>query len=130
MMMPSDMRSPLARARGLGSAKEGVAHWWAQRVTSVALLPLGLWLAFNLVALSGAGHAAVSAWLAAPVTTLLLLATLAAAAYHAELGLRVVIEDYVYGEAVKLAAILATRGLIILLFAAGALAALQFAFGS
>jgi succinate dehydrogenase / fumarate reductase membrane anchor subunit len=100
------LRSPIARVRGLGSAKEGVQHWWAQRLTAVALIPLGIWLVASLVRLAGADHAAISLWLTGPVTLVLLALTIFAAFYHAVLGLQVVIEDYVHTKGLKLALII------------------------
>ena len=72
------MRSELSRARGLGAAKTGYHHWWAQRLTAVALVPLTLWFVINIVGLNGAPHAAVVAWLANPLTLVLMLALIAA----------------------------------------------------
>jgi succinate dehydrogenase / fumarate reductase membrane anchor subunit len=124
-----DLRSPLARARGLGSAKEGVNHWWAQRVTAIALVPLALWFVISLLAAVGADHATVVNWIGHPVNTVLMVALLVAMFYHSYLGLQVVIEDYVHTEGVKLAALLIVKFLVILLGAACALAVLRIAFG-
>jgi len=96
------LRSPLGRARGLGSAKEGVNHWWAQRMTALALIPLGLWLVASLVCLAGADYAAVTAWLAAPTSVGAISLTILAVVYHAILGMQVVIEDYIHTPATKL----------------------------
>lgn len=96
------IQSPLARARGLGSAKDGVGHWWAQRVTAVALVPLTLWFVYSLAAQVGGDHAAVTAWLSSPVNAVIMVLYLAAIFYHSQLGLQVIVEDYVHGEAVKL----------------------------
>ena len=84
------MRSPLSRARGLGSAREGVAHWWMQRVTAVALIPLTLWFAASLIALIGSDYNTFIAWLKAPLVTILMLLLLIALCHHMGLGLRVV----------------------------------------
>src|SRR5690606_21337351 len=101
----TDFRTDMKRVRGLGSAKEGVAHWWMQRLTALALIPLSIWLVAALVAHTGAGYGAVRAWIAHPVTAGLLVLLLGATFYHAQLGLQVVIEDYVHREGAKLAAI-------------------------
>jgi succinate dehydrogenase / fumarate reductase membrane anchor subunit len=114
---------------GLGSAKEGVQHWWAQRVSAVALLLLGLWFAASLVALAGADRARVAAWLHGQLAALLTLLMLVAVFYHTALGLQVVIEDYVHSEWMKIPAIVAVRLLCLALGAAGILAVLRLAFG-
>jgi succinate dehydrogenase / fumarate reductase, membrane anchor subunit len=123
------LRSPLGRAIGLGSAKEGVEHWWAQRVSAVALIPLGLWLAASLVALAGADRAAVLAWLHAPVQAILAILLLIAVFYHAALGLQVVIEDYVHAEWLKVSSLVAMRLVAFGLAVAGIFAVLRIAFG-
>jgi len=123
----TSLRSPLGRVRGLGSAKEGVAHWWAQRMTGLVLVPLSLWFAFAVAGLAGAEQAAVRAWIAAPVNSVLLVVLVGATFHHAQLGMQVVIEDYIHGEACKLATLLAVKGLSLLLGLAGILAILRIA---
>ncbi|HXH04403.1 MAG TPA: succinate dehydrogenase, hydrophobic membrane anchor protein [Candidatus Competibacteraceae bacterium] len=123
------LRTPLGRVRGLGSAKEGVQHWWAQRVTAVALVPLVLWFVISLLSLVGADYAAVVEWMRRPFNTALLVVFLFTLFYHAKLGLQVVIEDYVHAEGVKMAALLATNFVIVLLGATGIVAVLRVAFG-
>jgi succinate dehydrogenase / fumarate reductase membrane anchor subunit len=127
--MKRELRSPFARAVGLGSAKEGVDPWWAQRVSSVALVLLGLWFVASLVALAGADRARVVAWLHRPLAALLLMLTLATAFYHSALGLQVVIEDYAHSEWVKIPAIVAMRLLCLALGVAGIFAVLRISFG-
>lgn len=100
------LRSHLGRARGLGSAHEGVHHWWAQRLTALALIPLGLWFVASVVCLAGADYAAISQWLSEPVTLGVLILTIAAVFYHAVLGMQVVVEDYIHGKALKLVLII------------------------
>jgi succinate dehydrogenase / fumarate reductase membrane anchor subunit len=125
----TDLRTPLARARGLGSAKEGVAHWWAQRATALALIPLSLWFVGSVIGLIGASHAVVSAWIASPVSAVLLILLLGATLHHAQLGCQVVIEDYVHGEGAKVALILVVKSLAIVVFTAAAFAVLRLATG-
>jgi succinate dehydrogenase / fumarate reductase membrane anchor subunit len=92
----NDLRSKLARAKGLGSAKSGVGHWWYQRLTAVALIPLSVWFVYSLVtALQEPSPAGVAMWLSSPVHTVAMLLMLIALFFHAKLGLQVVIEDYV-----------------------------------
>ena len=109
------MRSQLGRARGLGSAKSGAAHWWAQRLTAVALVPLTLWFVWSALRLVGASHQVLLAWIGAPVPIVLLIALVLASFYHLSLGLQMVIEDYVTAEPARLITLLLTKGVIILL---------------
>ncbi len=116
------LRSPLGQVRGLGSAKEGVSHWWAQRLTALALIPLCLWFVASVVALAGADHAAVRDWVDSPVVAGLLILLIVATFYHAFLGLQVVIEDYVHSEGVKLMTLLLVKGASLVLGTVGVLA--------
>ena len=109
------MRSPLGRARGLGSARAGSHHWWVQRLTAVALVPLTLWFIFAVIHLSGASHQTVIDWLSSPWTLAPMLALIVATFHHLQLGLQVVIEDYVHNEPVKIASVLAMKGACVLL---------------
>ena len=121
------MRSPLSRARGLGSARQGVESWWLERVTAVALIPLTLWFSGSLVALTGSDYTRFISWLKAPLDALLMVLLLIALFSHLALGLRVVIEDYVHSGA-KIAALLAVRLICFALGAAGILATLRVVF--
>lgn len=96
------LRSHLGRARGLGSAHEGLHHWWAQRLSALALIPLSLWFVASVVCLAGADYAAVSQWLSQPFTIGALSLTILAVFYHAVLGIQIVIEDYIHTKAVKM----------------------------
>ncbi len=123
------LRSPLGRAVGPGSAKEGVEHWWAQRVTAVALILLGLWFAASLVALAGADRAQVLRWLHEPLPAILTILTVIALFYHGALGLQVVIEDYVHSEWLKISSLVVMRLVSVALAVAGIFAVLRIAFG-
>jgi succinate dehydrogenase / fumarate reductase, membrane anchor subunit len=103
------MRSPLGRAVGLGSAKEGVEHWWLQRITAVALVPLGLWFVIAIIQLVGADVESVRDWVGSPLPAILLVLLLIATFYHAALGLQVVVEDYVHTELTKLGLLIVVR---------------------
>ena len=127
--MNGDLRTPLARARGLGSAKQGVHHWWAQRITAIALLPLVVWFAISLVMMSGAEYEVVRAWLGAPVVMVLLILTIAVGLHHAQLGMQVVIEDYVNSDGWKLALIVLVRFVAVLFGLAAIIAILSIGFG-
>jgi len=122
------LRSDLGRVRGLGSAKEGVAHWWAQRLTAAALVPLLLWFVASLVSLAGADHKAAVAWIGHPVHAVLLLLLLGAGLHHAHLGLQVVIEDYVHREWLKVTSIVLVKFAAALIAAASGFAVLKIAF--
>jgi succinate dehydrogenase membrane anchor subunit len=123
-------RTPLARARGLGSAKSGTHHWWMQRLTAVVLVPLSLWFVASLLTVVTADHATVVAWLHSPVVAILACAFIVAVFYHGQLGIQVVLEDYVHSEAWKLAAIVVTMSLSLLLAIASLFAVLSIAFGN
>ena len=120
--------TPLKKARGLGSAKDGVHHWWMQRLTAIALVPLTLWLVFSVASMTGSDYATVSAWFAQPFTTAMLTLFVFTAFYHAALGLQVVIEDYIHGEAAKFAALIAMKLLLALLGTVSVIAILRVAF--
>jgi succinate dehydrogenase / fumarate reductase membrane anchor subunit len=112
-------RSPLARARGLGSAKQGASEWWRQRITALLLIPLTVWFAPAIAVLPGASYEVVRQWIASPLNGVLLLAFIVVAAHHSILGLKTVIEDYVHGGGVKLASLLFMKlGFLLLALAA------------
>ena len=122
------LRTPLARVRHLGSAKDGTGHWWAQRLTALALIPLTIWFVASLVSLAGADHAAMAAWMGNPVSAGLMILLVIATFYHAALGLQVVIEDYVHGEGAKMAALIVVKGLCVVLGLTAVLAVLSLLF--
>lgn len=123
-----ELRGDLGKVRGLGSAKDGVAHWWAQRVTAVALVPLVLWFVAAVASLAGADLAAVRGWIASPVSAVLLVVLIVAVFHHAQLGLQVVIEDYVHSEGLKVAGIMSVKFAAILLAVSAIFAVLKIAF--
>ena len=100
------MQTALSKAHGLGASGEGPRHWWMQRVTSIALIPLSLWFGFSLVMLPNLSHSTVFIWIGEPLTTVSLLTFIIAGCYHMALGLRVVIEDYVHWAALKISMII------------------------
>jgi succinate dehydrogenase / fumarate reductase, membrane anchor subunit len=127
--MNSDLRTPLSRARGLGSAKQGVHHWWAQRITAVALIPLVAWFAISLIMLSGADYAVVRAWIGSPVVMVLLTLTIVIGLHHGQLGMQEVVEDYVHSEGLKLAVIVLLRFTAVFFGLAAIVAILRIGFG-
>lgn len=120
-----DLRTPLARAKGLGEARQGCEKWWAQRVTAVALLPLTVWFVWFLAQLVQLPHADMLAWLGKPVNAVLLLAYLGTAFYHAVLGLTVIVEDYMHLFWLKALSLLALRLFVGLLAAVAVFAVVR-----
>lgn len=126
----SDMRTPLSRARGLGSAKKGTAHFWSQRVTALANIPLTLFMVAMLVIHAGKDHAAIVSFLGNPFIGLIMLLLIVSAVMHMRLGLQVVIEDYIHGEAAKLLLLVGNTFFAIIIGAACTLAVLKLVIGS
>lgn len=126
-MHRQDMRSPLARATGLGSAKEGSKVWWAERVSAVALIPLTLWFAASIIAHTGSDYATFIGWMRSPLVATLMVLLLIALFHHTALGLQVVIEDYVHSGA-KFAWFMLVRLACIALATAGVVATLHVIF--
>jgi succinate dehydrogenase / fumarate reductase membrane anchor subunit len=125
-----DLRNPLKRARGLGSAQSGVSHWWTQRVTAVGLVVLGIWFVVLVLGLLHADYATARAAVAKPWNAVLLVAFLITAFWHAVLGLQVVIEDYVHTRWKEVFLLVAIKFLAVLGALAGALAVLRIALGA
>jgi len=121
--------SPLARARGLGSAGHGTQHWWQQRLTAIALLPLSLWFIGSMLVLDGADHAQVTEWLRSPLPAVLMLMFVVALLHHAQLGVQIVIEDYVDPEWQKIACIILVKFLAVLVGLGSGLAILKIFLG-
>ena len=123
------MKSPLGKALGLGSAKEGTEHWWTQRVSAVAMAPLMLWFVISMLALPAYDYGTVSAWLAAPMNAVLMLLASFTLLYHSALGTQVVIEDYVKGSA-KVVTLILARFAYFVLGAAAIFAILRVSLGA
>ena len=119
--------TPLKSARGLGSAKEGVAHWWAQRLSALALIPLSLWFVASLFYLFRVGRFELMAWLADPINATLMVLLLGFTFWHAKLGLQVVIEDYVRRECCKQGLLLTNQLLTLALGVASIVSVLMLA---
>ncbi len=112
------LRSPLSKAVGLGSAKHGFSHWWWQRVTAIALIPLCLWFIYSVVCLSIGDYSTAVNWLKSPINATIMLLFVLTAIYHAQTGLQVVIEDYVHSKWLNL------TYLLVIKFASAAMAVL------
>jgi succinate dehydrogenase / fumarate reductase membrane anchor subunit len=125
-----DFRTPLARVRGLGSAKEGVSHWWWQRMTAIALVPLCIWMVCFVIGLLGADYLAVRASVAQPLNGGLLMAFVVCLFYHGQLGLQVVIEDYIHHRPLEIFLQIAVKFSAYLLAGASVLAVLRIMLGS
>lgn len=123
------LMTPLNRVLGLGTGAGAAEHWWVQRLTAVALLPLGLWFAYALLTLPGFDYASVVAWVQRPVTSILLVLLVVAVGYHSSLGVQVVIEDYVPSKGGKAAALMASTLAHVGLTIAAVFAVLRIAFG-
>ena len=123
------LRTPLGRVGGLGSAMDGAALWWSQRLTAVALVPLLLWFAASIVSHTGADHAATVTWLSDPVTAILMVLLIGVGFHHAQLGLQVVIEDYVHTEWLKISGIVVVKFAAVALAVAAIFSILKIAFG-
>ena len=122
--------TPLNRVLGLGSAKEGVEHWWGQRLSAVALVALGLWFVLSLIRLDDMSYATVANWLQAPVASILMILTLLTAIYHSKLGVQTVVEDYVHQPALKISTLVLSVFFHIGAAVAGVFAVLKIALGA
>ncbi len=122
-------RTPLGRARGLGSAKTGAGHWWAQRVTALALVPLIIWFVVSMITVTGADHEAAKAFIGSPINAVLLILLIIATFHHGHLGLQVVIEDYINTKWLEVALILSVKGAAIFLGVASVYAVFAIALG-
>lgn len=124
----SNLRNPLTVVKGHGSAKEGTGHFWLQRVTAIAMIPLVLWLAFSVASLPGMSPADIREWLSHPFTSVLMILLLLTGFYHAKLGIQMIIEDYIGGHGLRTALIIATTLGFTLLAVLGVFSVMRIAF--
>lgn len=122
------LQSPLTRVRGHGAAKSGVSHWWLQRVTAIALLPLTVWFVVQVLGLPSLAFDEVRSWVAGGWTPVLLILLIGTTTWHSALGVQVVLEDYVKPKSVKVAALLTSTLIHALVAVAGVYAVLRIAF--
>jgi succinate dehydrogenase / fumarate reductase membrane anchor subunit len=128
-MARKQTRTSFDRTQGLGSAREGVGHWWMQRVTALALIPLILWFAASLIAHIRGDYSVLTLWLRSPFTSVAMVLLLTALFYHMALGLQVVVEDYVHSDRIKIPAVAVIHLASFALAAAGIVTTLRIAFG-
>jgi succinate dehydrogenase / fumarate reductase membrane anchor subunit len=121
------LRSPLSKVLGLGAAKEGASHWWSQRVSAVALALLAPWFLLSLLSQGDVSYSSLTSWIAAPVNSVLLSLLIVALGYHAQLGLQVVIEDYVAHKGARMITLLIINFALLLLAVIGVFAILRIA---
>ena len=124
------IKTPFKRATGMGSAKDGTDHFWRQRLTGLANVPLIIAFIWIIVALSGEDHAGVTSTFANPFIAVVMLLVIVSGLYHAKLGMQVVIEDYVHGEAAKFALVVANTFFTFAIAALAIFAILKMGFGS
>lgn len=124
------LRSPLGQARGLGSAKDGVGHWWVQRLTALALIPLTLWFVVSLIRFPLGDYATMVAWIKSPLVAVALVLFFVSMFWHAALGVQVIVEDYVGNEGTKLLSIVLAKFALYALGAASVFAVLKIALGA
>ncbi|MDX1975676.1 MAG: succinate dehydrogenase, hydrophobic membrane anchor protein [Rickettsiales bacterium] len=128
-MSASDLRSDMSKARGLGSAHHGVSHWWWQRVTALALIPLSVWFVYSLVTVVLSPSVTTTAqWFASPINSIVMVLMLLATFIHAKLGLQVVIEDYVKSPFNKYALLLLNLFICVVFASVSILAVLKLHF--
>jgi len=120
-----NLRTPLAKVRGLGSAKHGTQHFWYQRLTAVVLVPLTFWIMTSILMMTSMDYETVSTWMTSPINALLMLIFIGALFFHAQLGVQVVIEDYIDVEWQKISCIILIKFLAVLACLASILAVVK-----
>jgi len=121
------MRSPMSKVLGLGAAKQGSHHWWLQRVTSVALALLAPWFLLSLITLGDVSYASLTLWIAQPIHSVLLSLFVVVVTYHSQLGVQVVMEDYVANKGVRMVTLLIVNFALMLLAVIGVFSILRVA---
>jgi succinate dehydrogenase / fumarate reductase, membrane anchor subunit len=124
------LRTPLSKVKGLGAAKEGANHWWHQRLTAIALIPLALWFSFSIALLAVADYNTVTAWLGSPFSAALMILAISVGFYHGYLGLQVIIEDYISHEPLKIGLLIAVALMAVLFATLGVVSLLKISFGA
>ncbi len=125
----NNLNTPLSKVKGLGSAKEGTMHFWHQRLTALVLIPLVLWFGFSIAAMP-VDHATLTGWVAHPAVAIALILLILASFYHSQLGLQIIIEDYVSTHSIRTVSIILTNFLCLLFAIIGIVAVLKITLGS
>ena len=125
----SDLRSPLAKVRGLGASGDATHHFWLQRLTAIALVPLVIWFAFSVSLLPEATHAGMVAWMKSPFNSTMLILLVVVGLHHGQLGMQVILEDYVSSHSKRMTAIIIIKFLSYFMMVAGVLSVLKLALG-
>ncbi len=125
----NNLNTPLSKVKGLGSAKEGTTHFWHQRLTALVLIPLVLWFGFSIAAMP-VDHATLTGWVAHPAVAIALILLILASFYHSQLGLQIIIEDYVSTHSIRTVSIILTNFLCLLFAIIGIVAVLKITLGS
>jgi len=126
----SQLRTPLSQVKGHGSAKEGTSHFWLQRLTAIAMVPLVLWLCFSVASLPGMSQADIREWLSGTFTAVMMILLLMAGFYHAKLGLQMVIEDYIGNHGIRTAAVIASTLICAFFAVLGVFSVMRIAFAA
>lgn len=124
-----DLRSPLAKVKGLGSSPEASHHYWVQRLSALGLIPLTLWFCFNIALLPEASYAGITAWLQSPFNATMMILVVLVSLQHAHLGLQVIIEDYISSHSPRIAVILVVKFISYFLMALGVYSIVKIALG-
>ena len=125
-----EFRSQLGRVRGLGASHEGAHHFWVQRVSGIALVPLVIWFVLSASTVVSAGLVTVKAWVGTHYNPVLLILLILTMFHHAFLGLQVIIEDYIHAESIKLTSLIVTKFALYLIGACAIFAVIRLTFGS
>ena len=126
----NNLRTPLSQVKGHGSAKEGTGHFWVQRLTAIAMIPLVLWLCFSVASLPGMSQEEIRAWLSGSFTAVMMIVLVLVGLYHAKLGLQMIIEDYVGNHGTRTAAVIAVTLLCGFLAILGVFSVMRIAFSA
>lgn len=124
-----DLRSPLAKAKGLGASGDGSHHFWLQRITALALIPLVLWFCFSIALLPEASYSSVTQWLQSPFNAIMMTVLVVTSFQHAHLGLQVIFEDYIHDHAMRFIAVMTVKFLSYFMMAAGLYAIIKITLG-